>query len=96
MLLVPKKCSSEVKRGSVCKALVTNPCQWLRVNSIIHPPQATATGCHYPALLEAYAGIIYVNTFQLREQRRGKSLSEQWTVAHHSFTFNLESLPCAI
>lgn len=84
VLPVPKKCSREVKRGCVCKVLVTNPRHWLHVHSIIHsPPRATDTGCHYPALFEAYAGIIYVKTFQLREKRPGKCLSEQW-ILHKS------------
>lgn len=85
VLPVPKKCSSEVKRGRVCKALVTNPRPWLRVHSIIHsPPGAADTGCHYPALFEAYAGIIYVKIFQLREQRPGKCLSEHQILHNRS------------
>lgn len=84
VLLVPKKCLSEVKRGRVRKALVTNPRHWLCVHSIIHShPRATDTGCHYPALLQAYAGIIYVKTFQLRERGPGKSLPEQ-RILHNS------------
>lgn len=62
------------------------------------PPPATAAGWHYPALLEAYAGIIYARTSQWREQRAGKSLSNGFCimVASHSLALTWRVFPVQV